>query len=70
MLAAVKTVSNAVSIVAGSVQLATDGKVIRVHPIGYDRAKEHGAFATPTAAPANPAPSPRNRNRCPTGTGT
>ena len=31
-----------VTIVAGSVQLSKDGKVIRVHPIGHDRARrEH-----------------------------
>jgi transposase InsO family protein len=40
-----------VAIVAGSVQLACDGKVIRVHPIRHDRAKEHGAFATPRGRP-------------------
>jgi hypothetical protein len=36
-----------VSIVAGSVQLAKDGKIIRVHPIRHDRARELGAFANP-----------------------
>ena len=40
-----------VSIVAASVQLACEGKVIRVHPIRHDRAKEHGAFATPNGRP-------------------
>ncbi len=40
-----------VSIVAGSVQLACDGRVIRVHAIRHDRAKEHGAFATPHGRP-------------------
>lgn len=35
-----------VSLVAGSVQLAVDGKVVRVHPARHDPAKEHGAFAT------------------------
>jgi transposase InsO family protein len=44
-----------VSIVAGSVQLATGGKLIRVHPIRHDRAKEHGAFATPRGRPRKPA---------------
>jgi hypothetical protein len=29
------------------VQLAVAGRVIKVHPIRHDRAKEHGAFATP-----------------------
>jgi hypothetical protein len=36
-----------VSIVAGSVQLSRDGKVIRVHPIRHDRTRELGAFANP-----------------------
>ena len=42
-----------VSIVAGSVQLSKDGKVIRVHPIRHDRSRELGAFANPkgTAPP-------------------
>ena len=40
-----------VAIVAGSVQLSVDGKVIRVHPIRHDRVKEHGAFATPNGRP-------------------
>jgi transposase InsO family protein len=40
-----------VSIVAGSVQLAKDGRIIRVHPIRHDRAKELGAFATPKGRP-------------------
>lgn len=40
-----------VSIVAGSVQLAVDGRVVRVHPIRHDRAKELGAFATPNGRP-------------------
>ena len=40
-----------VAIVAGSVQLAVDGKVIRVHPIRHDRSKELGAFATPRGRP-------------------
>jgi len=42
-----------VAIVAGSVQLAIDGAVIRVHPIRHDRAKEHGAFSTPNGRPRN-----------------
>jgi hypothetical protein len=45
-----------VSIVAGSVQLAADGKVIRVHAIRHDRTKEHGAFATPHGRPRRPKP--------------
>ena len=40
-----------VSIVAGSVQLACHGTVVRVHPIRHDRDKEHGAFATPNGRP-------------------
>ena len=43
-----------VSIVAGSVQLSVDDKVVRVHPIRHDRAKEHGAFATPNGRPRKP----------------
>ena len=56
-----------VSIVAGSVQLSRDGKVIRVHPIRHDRARELGAFANPKDGPAArtppPALSPSYRNR-------
>jgi hypothetical protein len=33
------------------VQLAVAGRVIKVHPIRHDRAKEHGAFATPKGRP-------------------
>ena len=40
-----------VTIVAGSVQLSKDGKLIRVHPIRHDRAKELGAFANPKGRP-------------------
>jgi hypothetical protein len=40
-----------VAIVAGSVQISVKGKVIRVHAIRHDRAKEHGAFATPQGRP-------------------
>ena len=36
-----------VAIVAGSVQLPKDGRVIRVHPIRHDRSRELGAFANP-----------------------
>jgi transposase InsO family protein len=42
-----------VSIVANSVQVAANGKVIRVHQIRHDRSKEHGAFATPNGRPHN-----------------
>jgi len=40
-----------VTIVAGSVQLSVDGKVIRVHPIRHDRSRELGAFANPKGRP-------------------
>jgi transposase InsO family protein len=40
-----------VSIVAGSVQLTHQGKVVRTHAIRHDRAKEHGAYATPHGRP-------------------
>ena len=44
-----------VSLVAGSVQLACNGQVIRVHPARHDPAKEHGAFATPHGRPRKTA---------------
>jgi hypothetical protein len=47
-----------VSLVAGSVQLACDGQVIRVHAARHDPAKEHGAFATPNGRPRKPKPTP------------
>jgi transposase InsO family protein len=40
-----------VAIVAGSVQISENGKVVRVHQIRHDRSKEHGAFATPKGRP-------------------
>ncbi len=40
-----------VTIVAGSVQLSRDGKIIRVHPIRHDRTRELGAFANPKGRP-------------------
>jgi hypothetical protein len=40
-----------VSIVAGSVQPSKDDKIIRVHPIRHDRARELGAFANPKGRP-------------------
>jgi transposase InsO family protein len=40
-----------VTIVAGSVQLSKDGKIIRVHPIRHDRSRELGAFANPRGRP-------------------
>jgi hypothetical protein len=45
-----------VSIVAGSVQLAKDGRVIRVHPIRHDRFRELGAFANPGGRPRKTTP--------------
>jgi transposase InsO family protein len=42
-----------VAIVAGSVQISENGKVVRVHQIRHDRSKEHGAFATPNGRPRN-----------------
>jgi transposase InsO family protein len=43
-----------VAIVGASVQLSVHDKVIRVHPIRHDRAKEHGAYATPNGRPRKP----------------
>jgi transposase InsO family protein len=40
-----------VSIVAGSVQIAYAGTIVRTHAIRHDRAKEHGAYATPHGRP-------------------
>jgi hypothetical protein len=40
-----------VTIVAGSVQLSKNGKVIRVHPIRHDRSRELSAFANPKGRP-------------------
>ena len=51
-----------VCIVADSVQLSCDGQIVRVHPIRHDRAKEHGAFATPNGRP-------RHREDAPAGDG-
>jgi transposase InsO family protein len=47
-----------VCIVAGSVQLSCEGHIVRVHPIRHDRAKEHGAFATPNGRPRRPQHAP------------
>jgi Integrase core domain len=46
-----------VAIVGDTVQLAVAGQVIKVHPIRHDRAKEHGAFATPNGRPRKPKPT-------------
>jgi alkylation response protein AidB-like acyl-CoA dehydrogenase len=59
-----------VSIVAGSVRLSKDGKVIRVHPIRRDRARELGAFANPRGVPgarippSTTAPEPQVGLQC------
>ena len=45
-------------LVAGSVQLSRDGKLIRVHTIRQDRAEEQGEFANLTGWPRkHPAPA-------------
>lgn len=44
-----------VAVVGGSVQISKDGKVIRVHPIRHDRAKELSAFANPKGRPRRQA---------------
>ncbi len=61
-----------VSIVAGSVQLSRDGKVIRVHPIRHDRSRELGAFANPKGRPRrkNSATGNVALRSCRLGTGT
>jgi transposase InsO family protein len=46
-----------VTIVAGSVQLSVDDKVIRVHPIRHDRSRELGAFANPKGRPRHAKPA-------------
>jgi transposase InsO family protein len=51
-----------VCVVADSVQLSIAGRIVRVHPIRHDRAKEHGAFATPNGRP-------RHRQDAPAGVG-
>jgi integrase-like protein len=43
-----------VCIVAGSVQMACGGTIVRTQPIRHDRAKEHGAYATPHGRPRKP----------------
>jgi hypothetical protein len=46
-----------VSLVGDTVQLAVAGRVVKVHPVRHDRAKEHGAFATPNGRPRKPKPA-------------
>jgi hypothetical protein len=43
-----------VAVVAGSVQISEGTKVIRIHAIRHDRAKEHGAYARPKGRPGKP----------------
>jgi len=43
-----------VCIVAGSVQMSCAGTIVRTQPIRHDRAKEHGAYATPHGRPRKP----------------
>jgi len=45
--------------VAGSVQLARDGKIIRMHPIRHDQARELGAFVNPKGRVLGPARAAR-----------
>ena len=40
-----------VSVVADSVQISFEGKLVRTHPVRHDRNKEHGAFANPGGRP-------------------
>ena len=47
-----------VCVVADSVQFSIEGQIVRVHPIRHDRAKEHGAFATPNGRPRQPKDAP------------
>lgn len=58
-----------VTVVAGSVQIALEGHVIRLHPIRHSAAAEHGAFAIPQGRPgkrrrtaSTPANAPRRRS--------
>jgi transposase InsO family protein len=46
-----------VALVAGSVQLSVDDRVVRVHAARHDPAKEHGAFAMPKGKPRKLKPS-------------
>jgi hypothetical protein len=52
-----------VSIVAESVQLTHQGTIVRTHAIRHDRAKEHGAYATPHTHSTEPAWLRRARSR-------
>ncbi len=43
-----------VCIVAESVQMSYQGRIVRTQPIRHDRTKEHGAYATPHGRPRKP----------------
>jgi hypothetical protein len=43
-----------VCIVAESVQMTCQGRIVRTQPIRHDRTKEHGAYATPHGRPRKP----------------
>ena len=58
-----------VRIVAGSVQLAYQGTIVRTQPIRHDRTKEHGAYATPHGRPRKPRQNAQNGSANRTGTG-
>jgi len=47
-----------IAVVAGSVQISSAGKIIRVHTARHDPIKEHGAFAVPGGRPRLPKASP------------
>jgi hypothetical protein len=53
-----------VAIVGAPVQFTLEGTVIREHPIRHDRAKEHGAFATPAGRPETNDPHEPHRLSC------
>jgi hypothetical protein len=60
-----------VCIIAGSVQMTYQGTIVRTQPIRHDRAKEHGAYATPHGRPRKPrqdAPDGSGVNRSNAGT--
>jgi hypothetical protein len=40
-----------VAVVGDSVQISSNGKLVRTHPVCHDRRKEHGAFANPGGRP-------------------
>jgi hypothetical protein len=40
-----------VAIKGDTVQIWSEGQLLRTHPIRHDRGKEHGAFANPSGRP-------------------